>query len=412
METEKESTALTEKIKAQSYAVESIKDSKRLKNAPPPFMTSTLQQSAYNQLGFSVQRTMSIAQKLYEGIPLDDPATPVAFITYMRTDSLRISDVAIKQARTFINKEYGKDYLPASPNLYSKAKGQDAHEAIRPIDVTLTPEVAARYLPAEGAKLYDLIWRRFMASQMKPAQYAQRAVTIQGGPFTFKVTGSTLIFDGFLKVYGVDESEAAEKEEAEKNGKVTIPKNLAEKDSLEIKRGSTKAALHAATSSVHGSNISKRIRKRRNWSPKYLSNNIKNYPSSCIYNLEQKRFVPTELGMVVTKMLTENLPKIMDLGFTANMEQNLDKVAQGDLKRDTLIKDFYHDFEKDLDVFRGESVKKATEQTDITCPECHEGKLIIDLARQAPLQDVTDFLNVLLPVILKDYPMVVLSSSN
>ena len=159
--TEKEAQTLSEKIKGEDYIVESIKDTKRLKNAPPPFMTSTLQQSAYNQLGFSVQKTMQVAQKLYEGIPLEDPSTPVALITYMRTDSLRISDIALKQARTFISKEYGKDYLPAQANVYSKGKGQDAHEAVRPIDVMLTPEAVAGYLPSDAAKLYDLIWRRF-----------------------------------------------------------------------------------------------------------------------------------------------------------------------------------------------------------------------------------------------------------
>ena len=212
--TEKEAQKLVEGIKQASYKVESIKDTKRLKNPAAPFMTSSLQQSAYNQLGFSVQKTMQVAQKLYEGLPLEDAATPVALITYMRTDSLRIADSALKQARTFIGKEYGKDYLPTAASVYSKAKGQDAHEAIRPIDVTMSPEAVARYLPADAAKLYNLIWRRFVACQMKPAQYAQRQVTIVGEPYTFKVTGSSLIFDGFLKVYGVEENK--EKEETKK----------------------------------------------------------------------------------------------------------------------------------------------------------------------------------------------------
>ena len=258
--TEKESTALAEKIKAQEYIVDSIKDTKRIKNAPAPFMTSTLQQSAYNQLGYSVQKTMQTAQKLYEGIPLEDPATPVAFITYMRTDSLRVADVALKQARSFIGKEYGKDYLPASANVYSRGKGQDAHEAIRPIDVTLTPESVAQYLPADAAKLYDLIWRRFVASQMKPAQYAQRQVTILGGPFTFKVTGSTLIFEGFLKVYGPDESEKEvakgkkttdQEVDEEASGKVIIPKDLKEKDRTYRWYCSSKATFYSASATVY-----------------------------------------------------------------------------------------------------------------------------------------------------------------
>ena len=400
--TEKESDALTDKIKAQDYAVESIKDTKRLKNAPAPFMTSTLQQSAYNQLGFSVQKTMQVAQKLYEGIPLDDPSTPVAFITYMRTDSLRIADVALKQARTFIGKEYGKEYLPASANVYSKAKGQDAHEAIRPIDVMLTPEAARRYLPADAAKLYDLIWSRFVACQMKPAQYAQRQVTIQGGPFTFKVTGSTLIFDGFLKVYGPDESEkeassgkknSDQQEDVETSGKVVIPKDLKEKDPLEVKSVEPKQHFTQPPPRYTEATLVKELEKEGIGRPSTYQTIIKTIQARAYTELEQKRFRPTELGQVVTKMLTENLPKIMNLSFTATMEESLDKVAQGDLKRDTLIKDFYHNFEKDLEVFRGESVKKATEQTDIVCPECHEGRLIIRFGKAGPFAGCNRFPN-------------------
>ena len=393
--TEKESTALSDKIKAQSYIVESIKDTKRLKNAPAPFETSTLQQSAFNQLGFSVQKTMQTAQKLYEGIPLDDPATPVALITYMRTDSLRISDVALKQVRSFIGKEYSKEYLPTAANVYSTAKGgQDAHEAIRPIDVDRTPEQVAPYLPADAAKLYDLIWRRFVACQMKPAQYAQRAVTIEGGPYTFKVTGSTLLFDGFLKVYGPDESEKEEKkgkkgaadqeEDVEATGKVVIPKELKEKDELNIKDVLPKQHFTQPPPRYTEATLVKELKKEGIGRPSTYQSILKTIQARSYTTLDQKRFKPTELGTVVTKMLTDNLPKIMNLNFTAQMEEDLDKVAQGDLKRDTLIRDFYTDFEKDLNVFRGESVKKHAEQTDITCPECGEGKLLIRFGKAGP----------------------------
>ncbi|MBA2306763.1 type I DNA topoisomerase, partial [Candidatus Dependentiae bacterium] len=227
---EKDVQKLLGGMQEASYSIDSIKDTKRLKNPAPPFMTSTLQQAAYNQLGFSVQKTMQVAQKLYEGIPLDDPSTPVALITYMRSDSLRIADSALKQARTFIKKEYGEEYLPAAPTVYAKSKGQDAHEAIRPTDVTLAPDSIARFLPPDAAKLYTLIWKRFVACQAKPAQYAQRQIAIQGGVYTFKVTGSTLLFDGFLKIYGTEE----EKEE-ETTTKVSLPKGIQEKDSLDLK---------------------------------------------------------------------------------------------------------------------------------------------------------------------------------
>jgi DNA topoisomerase I len=376
---EKDATTLVEKIQQASYAIESIKESKRLKNPNAPFMTSTMQQSAYNQLGFSVQRTMQLAQKLYEGVPLEDASTPVALITYMRTDSLRISETALSSARSFIQKAYGKDYLPTSANLYSKAKGQDAHEAIRPIDVTFTPEKVTKYMPADMAKLYDLIWRRFVASQVKPAQYAQRQVTVQGGPYTFKATGSTLLFDGFLKVYG-----AEEEEKEEETGKTTIPKNLKEKDPLDIKKITPKQHFTQPPPRYTEATLVKELEKEGIGRPSTYVAILRTIQARAYTHLDdKKRFVPSELGMVVTKMLTENLPKIMDLKFTASMEESLDKIAQGNLSRDVVIKDFYHDFEKDLETFRGEA-KKAIEKTEIICPECKEGHLLIRFGKAGP----------------------------
>ncbi len=172
---------------------------------------------------------MQVAQNLYEGIPLDDPQSPVALITYMRTDSLRISDTALTQSRDYIGKNFGKDYLPTKPNVYgSKEKSQDAHEAIRPIDVNVTPDYVKKFVSRDQAKLYELIWKRFVACQMTPALYAQRQVVIIGGTFTFKVTGSTLIFDGFLKVYKAEE-------ETEQDTAV-IPAGIAVKDKLSLEK--------------------------------------------------------------------------------------------------------------------------------------------------------------------------------
>ena len=381
---EKEASELVENIKKNSYVIDAIKDTKRLKNPNAPFMTSTLQQSAYNQLGFSVQKTMQVAQKLYEGLPLEDASTPVALITYMRTDSLRISDIAIKQTRTFIEKEYGKDYLPASTNVYSKAKAkaqaQDAHEAIRPIDVTLTPSEVSKFLPADAAKLYKLIWSRFVACQMKPAQYAQRQVTIVGGPYTFKATGSALIFDGYLKVYGLEE---VEKEE-EESGKSVIPKNIKEKEALEVNKLTPKQHFTQPPPRYTEATLVKDLEKEGIGRPSTYATILKTIQARSYTSLDdKKRFVPSELGTVVTKMLTENLPQIINVGFTAAMEENLDKVAQGTLERDTLLKKFYHEFEKDLETFRGEA-KKAIEKTDILCPECKQGHLLIRFGKAGP----------------------------
>lgn len=363
--------ALVEEIGAQSYAVDAIKDSKRLKNPHAPFMTSTLQQAAYNRLGFSVQKTMQLAQKLYEGVPLEDSGSPVALITYMRTDSLRLSDTAVDQARGFIKRTYGADYLPTSAQVYAKGKAQDAHEAIRPIDVTVTPDHAEKFLEKGLADLYRLIWQRFVSCQMKPAQYAQRQVTIIGGTYTFKVTGSSLLFDGFLSVYKADEED-----ENEKTAK--IPANLEKDEVLSLTKTAPKQHFTQPPPRYTEASLVKDLEKEGIGRPSTYATIMKTIQARAYTSLDsKKRFVPTELGMAVTKMLVEHLPKIMNVKFTALMEEDLDKIAAGDLDRDILLKSFYEMFEKDLEKFRGSSKAKQAEKTDIDCPECKQGKLLI-----------------------------------
>jgi len=369
---EKKAKEIVADIKKQQYVVSEIKDKKRIKNPNAPFMTSTLQQAAFNRLGFTVKKTMSVAQKLYEGMPLQDKSTPVALITYMRTDSLRLSDTAIKQARGFIEKNYTKTYLPSKANVYAKGgKAQDAHEAIRPIDASITPEIAKRYLPKDAARLYELIWQRFIACQMKPAQYAQRQVVIDGGIYTFKVTGSTLIFDGFLKVYGLDENE--------KEKKVTIPNSLKEKVELTLKKVTPKQHFTQPPPKYTEGSLVKEMEKEGIGRPSTYAATLNTIQARNYVTLDsKKRFTPTELGMAVTAMLVKNLPKIMNVKFTALMEEDLDKIAQGELERDTLLREFYEAFQKDLEAFAGtDSQRKAPEPTDIDCPKCKEHKLVI-----------------------------------
>lgn len=391
--TEEAAKKITNDISKANFVVESIKDTKRLRNPAAPFMTSTLQQSAYNQLGFNVDRTMQIAQKLYEGIPLNDPSTPVALITYMRTDSMRISDVALKQARAYIAKNFTKEYLPAQAQIYSKDKGQDAHEAIRPIDVNLTPDKVSAYLPKEAAKLYELIWKRFVACQLKAAQYAQRQVVIQGAPFTFKVTGSTLIFDGYLKLYNDEEEVGASEKSGSPETKMTnIPAGLVADTPLNVEKVSPKQHFTQPPPRYTQASLVKELEKESIGRPSTYATILKTIQARSYTTMDtKKRFVPSELGIVVTNMLTQNLPKIMDLGFTANMEESLDKVAGGTLKRDTLIRDFYTDFEKDLQAFAGEHVKKAIEKTDIVCPKCGEGNLVIRFGKMGQFAGCSNF---------------------
>jgi DNA topoisomerase I len=384
---EKTAQETIEKLKKEQFAIDSIVDKTRIRNPLPPFMTSTLQQAAYNLLGFSVKKTMQIAQHLYEGIPLKDPTSPVALITYMRTDSLRISDTALQQVRSYINKNYKPEYMPSKANVYekkTKAKIQDAHEAIRPIDLNMSPDKIKQYLPSDEAKLYDLIWKRFVACQMKAAEYAQRQVTIKGGIYTFKVTGSTLIFDGFLQVY-------QEEEEGEKDEKVVLPADLKEKNPVNLKKVDPKQHFTQPPARFTEASLVKELEKEGIGRPSTYATILNTIRARAYTTLEKKKFVPTELGMVVTDMLVKNLPEIMDPKFTALMEEELDKVAHGEIERDTLLRNFHKAFEKDLAEFSGKDANKKAVETDITCPQCKQHKLAIRFSKTGEFLGCTGF---------------------
>lgn len=377
--TEKEAKALETAIKKESYTIDSIVDKKRTRNPLAPFMTSSLQQEAYNKLGFAVKKTMQLAQQLYEGVPLDDPKNPIALITYMRTDSLRISDTAIKQARDHIKKQYSAEYLPSAPVSFEKkkkAKAQDAHEAVRPIDISITPEKVNRYISGDLAKLYDLIWRRFIACQMSPAIYAQRQVTIIGGDFTFKATGSTLLFDGFLTVY--------QAEDEEKEQKLILPDNLKEQSPTNLSKVESKQHFTQPPARYNEATLVKEMEKEGIGRPATYATILNTIRARAYTTLEKKRFVPTELGMTVTKLLVENLPKIMDVAFTAHMEEDLDKIASGEIDRDKLLKKFYKTFQQDLSKFTGSLGRgKAIQPTEIQCPECKKNVLGIRFGKKS-----------------------------
>jgi DNA topoisomerase-1 len=371
---EAEAKTLVDQIKKASYQIDSITDKTRSKNALPPFMTSTLQQAAFNQLGFSVKKTMQIAQSLYEGVSMGADA-PVALITYMRTDSQRLSDSALKQARDFISKNFGSTYLPDKANVFDgkkkKVAAQEAHEAIRPIDVHITPDMAKRHLQKDAARLYELIWKRFVACQMTPAQYAQRQVDIKGDKFTFRVTGSTLIFDGFLKVYFIAEDD-------EKEEKVILPKDLKAKDPVALKKIDPKQHFTQPPPRFTEGSLVKEMEKDGIGRPSTYATILNTIRARAYTTLdERKRFVPTELGILVTKLLVDNLPDIMNISFTAQMEEDLDKIANGELERDALLKEFYTTFQKDLKKFAGDKGKKPAKETNVRCPSCKKANLVI-----------------------------------
>jgi DNA topoisomerase-1 len=367
-----ETDKVLDQVNATSFSIDKIQDKKRIKNPFAPFMTSTLQQAAYNKLGFSVKKTMQIAQKLYEGLPLADKSTPVALITYMRTDSLRISDTALKAVREFIGDNFDKKYLPASGKQYSKknakaAATQDAHEAVRPIDVNLAPSEVTKYLEKDFARLYELIWKRFVACQMKPALYAQRTVTLIGDAFTFKIVGSTLIFDGFLKVYKDDEEDKT----------VKIPGNLAENDPVDLNKLDPKQHFTQAPPRYNEASLVKELEKEGIGRPSTYASILSTIQARAYAELDdKKRFFPTELGFAVTNLLVKNLPKIMDTKFTAHMEEDLDKISQGEVQRNDLLNEFYGNFKDDLQKFI-DSDGDATRETDVQCTECGNHNLSI-----------------------------------
>ncbi|MBD3231594.1 type I DNA topoisomerase [Candidatus Dependentiae bacterium] len=365
----KEADQILQGAKKQNYLISKITEKKRAKKPLPPFMTSTLQQDSYNKLGFSVDKTMSIAQKLYEGLPLKDKDSPEALITYMRTDSLRISEVALKSTRNFISKQFGADYLPKISNNYAKKGAQDAHEAIRPINISITPEIAKKYLTADQAKLYGLIWKRFVACQMTPAQYFQRQVLISGGKYTFKTTGSTLIFDGFLKVYLIEDEE-------EKNS-IKIPKNIKERDPAYLKKINGKQHFTQPPPRYTQASLVKELEKKGVGRPSTYATILSTIQKRKYVSVEKKKFIPTELGKTVTKMLVENLPDIINVSFTAHMEEDLDKIADGKIKRDDVLHEFYEKFQKDLKSFGGEALKKKAVPINKKCPKCKKGELVI-----------------------------------
>jgi DNA topoisomerase I len=362
IKSKEESDKILAALKKEQFVVTKITEKKRAKNPPPPFMTSTLQQDAYNKLGFSVDKTMSIAQRLYEGLPLADKGSPEALITYMRTDSLRISDTAMDAVRGFISKEYGKEYLPKQANMYGKKGAQDAHEAVRPIDVTRQPSYVARYVSADEAKLYELIWKRFVACQMEAAEYFQRQVTIEGGKFMFRATGSTLMFDGFLKVYLV--------EDEEEESSVKIPKEVKEKDELGLKKLDPKQHFTQPPPRYTEASLVKELEKRGIGRPSTYAAILSTIQKRGYVAKEAKKFMPTDLGKRVNEMLVTNLPDVINISFTAKMEEDLDKIAQGDADRDEVLNEFYKNFKKDLVAFGGNVEDKKTVETDLTCPTC------------------------------------------
>lgn len=355
---------LEKKLEKATYQVLEVKNGERIKKAPLPFTTSTLQQEASKTLNFSIQKTMRIAQQLYEGIEIKGQGT-IGLITYLRTDSVRISEEAGQSAKEYITETYGEPYAAEQVSEHTKSsKIQDAHEAIRPTDIARTPVLVKESLSRDQFRLYQLIWKRFTASRMHGAVYETTSVTIGAGEYRFHVSASKVVFDGFLSVY---------REEEEEKAKGNVLLHSIDKDSvlslqnLEGKQHFTQPPAHYTEASLVKTLEELGIGRPSTYSPTITTILARRYVVK-----EDKNLYVTELGEVVNAIMKESFPTIVDERFTANLESLLDKVEEGSVSWKAVVSNFYPDLqeaveaaEKDL-----EKVKIEDEVTDVICEEC------------------------------------------
>ncbi|MCX7958469.1 MAG: type I DNA topoisomerase, partial [Deltaproteobacteria bacterium] len=356
-------------IKQLSYfRVSAVSDSQRKKNPPPPFITSKLQQAAFNAFGFSSKKTMSLAQDLYEGMDIGDGRLE-GLITYMRTDSVRVSDEAIKSVREFISERWGDEYLPQSPNYYNtKGRSQDAHEAIRPTHVEYAPDSLKNVLPRDHFRLYELIWKRFVASQMNPAVYSQRTVIIEAGAYEFRATGSRLVFEGFQKLFNLND----ENNSREENGEERDIPELRQGDNLNLEDIEVLEKETQPPARYTEATLIKELEERGIGRPSTYAAIISNIQDRKYVEKENNRFYPTELGFMITKLLDRAFPEIMNPEFTASMEDKLDRIEEGEIDYIDMLKKFYSSFENMLrDAIRNFNVyRDELSVTDIKCDKC------------------------------------------
>lgn len=355
-------------LKDADYIVKEIKESKKKRTPAPPFTTSTLQQEASRKLGFAIKKTMSVAQGLYEGIKIPGKGT-IGLITYMRTDSTRLSEEARLSIKSYIETEYGKEYYE---NRYYKTKenAQDAHEAIRPTYIELQPDSIKEHLTSDQYKLYKLIYNRVIASQMAPAIFDTTSVKIDANDYEFRANGQTLSFKGFMSVY-VETLDIEEKEEFEK-----IPK-LAEGQSLQKVNVDSKQSFTEPPPRYTEASLVKALEEKGIGRPSTYSPTITTILARRYIEKSQKQLVPTDLGKVVNKLLVENFGDVINVEFTANMEQEFDEIAEGKKQWKSVIKEFYTPFEKVVEKVDKEleHVKLEYEVSDVPCDKC--GKLMV-----------------------------------
>ncbi|WP_207884404.1 type I DNA topoisomerase [Pseudomonas sp. 30_B] len=356
---EAQAMAALEKLKASSYSVSKREDKPTSSKPSAPFITSTLQQAASNRLGFGVKKTMMMAQRLYEA----------GYITYMRTDSTNLSADAIDMVRGFIDSEFGKKYLPAKPNFYSSKEGaQEAHEAIRPSDVNLRPTQLSG-MERDAERLYDLIWRQFVACQMPPAEYLSTTVSVAAGDFELRAKGRILKFDGYTKVLP----------QQSKPGEDDVLPEMNQGEAMKLLKLDPSQHFTKPPARFSEASLVKELEKRGIGRPSTYAAIISTIQERGYVTTHNRRFYAEKMGDIVTDRLNESFSNLMDYGFTAGMEEHLDDVAQGERDWKHLLDEFYGDFRKKLDLAEAANDGMRANQptlTDIPCRECGRPMMI------------------------------------
>ncbi len=357
-------------LEGKSYVVSKVEKKERRRNPVPPFTTSKLQQEAGRKLGFTAKRTMGIAQSLYEGVELGKEGA-VGLITYMRTDSTRIGKEAQDEARDFIAERYGRDYVPEKPPVYPSAKSaQEAHEAIRPTSVLREPDAMKQFLENDQYKLYKLIWNRLVASQMSPAVIDQTSADIKAGDYAFRATGSVVKFKGFMAVYLEDKSEDQAPSE-EDNGEAVLPP-LVEGETLTLIKLDPKQHFTQPPPRYSEALLVKTLEEKGIGRPSTYAAIISTIQERDYVEKVENKFHPTELGVLVNRLLVNHFPVVMDVAFTAKMEGELDKIEEGQMPWVEAVRDFYTPFNESLGKAQAEMKDFKAEQTptDIVCEKC------------------------------------------
>lgn len=359
---------ILENISKAKYTVSEVKKGEKKRTPAPPFTTSTMQQEASRKLGFTLKKTMSVAQGLYEGVKIPEKGT-VGLITYMRTDSTRISEEARAIAKEQITSIYGENYYE---NRYYKAKkdAQDAHEAIRPTYIDITPDQIKDSLTKDQYKLYKLVYNRFLASQMKPAVYDTIAVNIKANEYDFKANGQTIKFKGFMTLY-VEGTDGKEKEE-----EGTLP-DLKEKQEVKLKKINPKQSFTEPPARYTEASLVKALEEKGIGRPSTYSPTITTILERRYIEKKQKQLAPTELGKIVNKLLTENFADVVNVEFTAKIENEFDEIAEGHEQWKKMIREFYGPFEKEIEKVEKEleHVELVDEVSDVKCEKC--GRMMV-----------------------------------